>query len=123
MNFDDLKDAPDRCNRAVLKDFGVFLDRVSLVVNGRNKLYFVDFQLPNDQDTDLIERSYDYLIPFAVESARGHRDIYCYDFDLVDNPKVAVFSGHAIVSRWDSVSEFLRWLGEIAESSSPRNPN
>jgi len=111
MNFDQLRVALQDNNRPIPDGFSFFLDKVSLVVNNKdNDAFFSNFHLPSSQDINLIEHLYNSLMPFIVESVSEQHDIYCYEFEQEAYPKVVVFSDHALVNKWDSVSEFLSWL-------------
>jgi hypothetical protein len=117
MNFDEFKGTLRKNNQPVLNDFSPFLDVLSLVVNDKNnKVFFRNFQLPRTQDMELIGRSYDRLVPFIVERATGQHDIYCYELEQEAYPKVAVFSDHAIVRRWNSALDFISWLSHMANA-------
>jgi len=117
MNFDQFKRVVKNGDQAIFTDFSVFLDKLSLMTIAKKGHFFPDcFQLPSSEDINLIESSYDCLIPFIVESTGGQRDIYCYDFKQKSCPKVAVFADHSIVNRWDSVPEFLSWFSNIAKA-------
>jgi hypothetical protein len=116
MIFDELKCALGSRNCHILRELSEFINELLLVVNDiSNQKFFNNFKLPDTQDVDLIERAYDNLLPFAVESENGRHDIYCYDFEQEAHPKVVAFSGHAIVKRWDSPRAFINWLRRIAK--------
>jgi hypothetical protein len=49
------------------------------------------------------------LVPFMIVEGRSWPDIYA--FDRLSAPlAVVVWSGHAIVERWDNFEDFLRWI-------------
>ena len=117
MNFDGLKCTLENRRGPILTDFLIFLDQLSLVVNDKkNAMFFTNFQCPSNQDIKLIEHSYDSQIPFFIESTNGQHDIYCYDFEDEAYPKIAIFSDHSFVNKWDSVSDFLTWLDRMAST-------
>jgi hypothetical protein len=111
MNFDELKISICQKNISIAGEFSNFLDELSLTIHGRNmKNFFSSFDIPSVQDRSLIEDLSDYLIPFIVEKRGGQHDIYCYDFEQSEHPKVVVFADHAFVNEWDSATKFLIWL-------------
>ena len=94
-----------------MNDFFGFLEKLSLVVNSKNgQMFFCNFKLPSGRDISIVRESYDFFIPFLIESASGQHDIYCYDFEQQRYPTIAVVSDHAVVNRWNSVPDFLAWL-------------
>ncbi len=111
MNFEPCKTQQNGIPETVFHEFLLFLDKLSLVpINTEIEPNSSGFQLPSNVDRDFVENSYEFLIPFLVESAIGQRDIYCYDFEQKSCPKVLVVTEDAVVKKWDSISEFLFWM-------------
>jgi hypothetical protein len=100
MNFDEFKELLRDSHHSISEDFFMFLDDLSSMTNHEgNEVFFRNFQFPSNQDMKLIDDVAGGLVPFIVESTIGQHDIYCFDFEQVGNPTVAVFSDHAIVNR------------------------
>lgn len=56
------------------------------------------------------------LIPFLLEFHEKFTDYYCFDRGSSQSENaVVVYSGHAIVFRWDNFNEFIVWLRRRCE--------
>lgn len=100
----------------VFDNLSSFLERLSVVMSTKNNNYFVScLRLPDEHEMSLIGSMYDFLFPFLVESTKQQCDVYCYDFEQKEDPKIAVVSNDGIVSKWESASDFIRWLERTGE--------
>lgn len=116
MNFNCIKDTLARRELAVSQPCSVFLDELATRINEeRGDFLPANFSLPANEDINSIE-GYDNLIPFLVDVSDDNRDIYCYEFEQDEDSAVVVFCDHAIVQRWNSVTEFLDWFSNLPKA-------
>ncbi|MCD5989795.1 hypothetical protein KDX30_18030 [Pseudomonas sp. CDFA 553] len=116
MDFEALKLKLRDVDGVVFDDVSRFLERLSIMISTKNNKYFVScLRLPDEHEMSLIEGLYGFLVPFLVDSTELQCDIYCYDFEKKEDPNIVVFSSDGIVSRWESATDFIRWLKRAGE--------
>jgi hypothetical protein len=50
------------------------------------------------------------LVPFMCERQPATLDVYAFDDGAAGDPRVVVWSDHAVVADWPDFDAFVRWL-------------